>query len=106
MEKIYDGTEKYMVPSLFDHLNETLTVLMYDNSSVNTFNNKMYAYVLLDWRTDAWKPIMISVEQRKKHFLRKLSTNASAFYDANDVDLSKCDMPIDAELGIHCAGEK
>ncbi|XP_078039827.1 retinal guanylyl cyclase 2 isoform X2 [Augochlora pura] len=101
VEKVYDGTETYASPSLLDRLNETFTVLMYDNSSINSFNNKMYAYVLLDWRVDAWKPIMISVEQRRKLLVRKLSTNAPVFYDAN-MDVPKCNTEVDGEPGIDC----
>ncbi|XP_076640642.1 retinal guanylyl cyclase 2 isoform X3 [Halictus rubicundus] len=102
-EKVYNGTETYARPSLFDRLNETFTVLMHDNSTINSFNNKMYTYVLLDWRldADAWKPIMISIEQRKKLFVRKLFANAPVFHDAN-IDILKCNAEVGVEFDIDC----
>ncbi|XP_043264034.1 uncharacterized protein LOC122404161 isoform X3 [Colletes gigas] len=103
-EKIYEGRETHAVPTLLDRLNETLNVLTYDNSSVNAFNNKIYTYVLLDWRINAWKPIMIAVERQRKFLVRKLSASAVAFRDANDTDISKCNVDLDANAGIECTG--
>ncbi|XP_015438494.1 PREDICTED: retinal guanylyl cyclase 2 [Dufourea novaeangliae] len=103
VEKVYEGTERYATPSLFDHLNETLTILMYDNSTINAYNNKMYAYVLLDWRVDAWKPIMISMEQRRELVVRKLTTNASVFRDGNDIETLKCGAELEgSNTGVEC----
>lgn len=106
MEKIHDGTEEYATPTLLDRLNETLDILMYDNySSVNAFNNKMYAYVLLHWRADFWKPIMLAEEERGKLRVRKLSVDAVAFRDANDTDFSsKCDTDVYESVDADCIG--
>ena len=79
-----------MVPTLTDRLNETLRILTNDNSTINAFNNKIYTYVMLDWRVDVWKPIMITVEASEKLLVRKLSTNATAFRGTNDADFPSC----------------
>ncbi|CAK9802664.1 Retinal guanylyl cyclase 2 [Anthophora quadrimaculata] len=91
-ERVYQGVDRYVIPTLMDRLNETLNILIYDNSSINAFNNKIYTYVLLDWRINGWRPVMITVERRGKLFVRKLSTNVIAFRDANDnlLTLRKC----------------
>ncbi|XP_053981020.1 uncharacterized protein LOC128877602 isoform X2 [Hylaeus volcanicus] len=102
VEKIYNGTERHSLPTVFDHLNETLNVLTYDNSSINAFNNKIYTYVLLDWRINAWKPIMIAAERQRRFFVRKLSTNAVAFRDSNSRDVPKCNVDVDANDDIEC----
>ena len=99
-EKIYEGTERYAIPTLFDRLNETLNILTYDNSSINIYNNKMYTYVLLDWRIDVWKPIMITVERRGTLHARKLSVNAVAFNKAKDADLYKCNANVNADVDV------
>ena len=100
VEKIYEGTERYAIPTLFDRLNETLNILTYDNSSINIYNNKMYTYVLLDWRIDVWKPIMITVERRGTLHARKLSVNAVAFNKAKDADLYKCNANVNADVDV------
>ncbi|XP_033351701.1 uncharacterized protein LOC117234512 isoform X1 [Bombus vosnesenskii] len=102
VEKVFEGVERYMVPTLMDRLNETLNILMNDNSSINAFNNKIYTYVMLDWRVDAWKPIMITVEGREKLFVRKLSTNAVAFRNMNDTDLPRCNIDVNGIPFIDC----
>lgn len=102
VEKVFEGIERYMVPTLMDRLNETLNILMNDNSSINAFNNKIYTYVLLDWRIDVWKPIMVTVEGREKLFVRKLSTNALAFLNINDTDFSKCNFDVNGIPIIDC----
>lgn len=106
VEKVFEGVERYMVPTLMDRLNETLNILMNDNSSINAFNNKIYTYVMLDWRVDAWKPIMITVEGREKLFVRKLSTNAVAFRNMNDTDLPRCSIDVNGIPFIDCTGKK
>ncbi|KAK9293807.1 hypothetical protein QLX08_011361 [Tetragonisca angustula] len=89
-EKVFEGVERYVVPTLTDRLNETLRILTNDNSTINAFNNKIYTYVMLDWRVDVWKPIMITVEGSEKLLVRKLSTNATAFRGTNDADFPSC----------------
>ncbi|OAD52258.1 Retinal guanylyl cyclase 2, partial [Eufriesea mexicana] len=104
VDKVFEGVESYMVPTLMDHLNETLNILMNDNSSINAFNNKIYTYVMLDWRVDIWKPIMITVEEHEKLFIRKLSTNAVAFRNVNDTDIPKCNVDTNGITIVDCAG--
>lgn len=78
---------------------------MNDNSSINAFNNKIYTYVMLDWRVDIWKPIMITVEQDEKLFIRKLSTNAVAFRNVNDTDIPKCNIDTNGIAIVDCTGK-
>lgn len=104
VEKVFEGVERYIVPTLMDRLNETLNILMNDNSSINAFNNKIYTYVMLDWRVDVWKPIMITVEGSEKLFVRKLSTNAIAFHDTNDADFPRCNIDVNGIPFIDCTG--
>lgn len=106
VEKVFEGIERYVVPTLMDRLNETLNILMNDNSSINAFNNKIYTYVLLDWRINVWKPIMVAVEGREKLFVRKLSTNALAFLNINDTDFPKCNFDVNGIPIIDCIGKK
>lgn len=106
MEKVFEGIERYMVPTLMDRLNETLNILMNNNSSINAFNNKIYTYVLLDWRIDVWKPIMVTEEGHEKLFVRKLSTNALAFLNINDTDFPKCNFDVNGIPIIDCIGKK
>lgn len=95
-----------MVPTLMDRLNETLNILLYDdNSSINAFNNKIYTYVLLDWRNDVWKPIMITIERQEKLSVRRLSTNAVAFRDTKDTDLFKCNVDGNVYAIFDCTGK-
>ncbi|XP_043529595.1 uncharacterized protein LOC122539063, partial [Frieseomelitta varia] len=104
VEKIFEGVERYIVPTLMDRLNETLNILTNDNSSINAFNNKIYTYVMLDWRVDVWKPIMITVEGSEKLFVRKLSTNAIAFHNTNDADFPRCNIDVNGIPFIVCTG--
>ncbi|KAG7199229.1 hypothetical protein KM043_018098 [Ampulex compressa] len=92
IQKIYSGTEDYEMPTLLDRLNESLTILTHDNGSINSYNNKMYTYVLMDWRGNDWKPIMIVEEQNEQLLIRKLTTNAIAFHHAEGPDLPICDV--------------
>lgn len=94
------------MPTLMDRLNETLNILMNDNSSINAFNNKIYTYVMLDWRIDVWKPIMITVEGSEKLFVRKLSTNATAFRNTNDADFPRCSIDVNGIPFIDCTGNQ
>lgn len=106
VERIFDGVERYTVPTLMDRLNETLNILMNDNSSINAFNNKIYTYVMLDWRVDVWKPIMVTVEGSEKLLVRKLSTNAIAFHDTNDADFPKCNIDVNGIPFLDCTGNQ
>ncbi|XP_026671236.1 uncharacterized protein LOC108627232 isoform X2 [Ceratina calcarata] len=102
VEKVFEGIERYIVPTLMDRLNETLNILMNDNSSINAVNNKIYTYVLLDWRVNVWKPIMITMEEHRKLLVRKLTPNAIAFHDANETDLPKCNKDVNGNDIIDC----
>ncbi|XP_076752601.1 retinal guanylyl cyclase 2 isoform X1 [Xylocopa sonorina] len=102
VEKVFEGIERYVVPTLMDRLNETINVLMNDNSSINALNNKIYTYVLLDWRVDVWKPIMVATEGRGKLLVRKLTADAIVFRDANNTHLPKCNVDVNGNAIIDC----
>ncbi|XP_063978176.1 retinal guanylyl cyclase 2 isoform X2 [Diachasmimorpha longicaudata] len=77
---IYNGTQLYKEPRTVDRLNESLSILMHDNSSLNTNNNKMFIYGLLGWsssgNTDGiWYPIAEVIESREYLVVRELAEN-------------------------------
>ncbi|XP_048509125.1 retinal guanylyl cyclase 2 isoform X2 [Athalia rosae] len=75
VERIYNGTSTYPDNSLVNLLKECLEILSADdlNGKVNSYNNKMYAYLLLDWRHGAWKPVLRVLESDEKLVLEVLS---------------------------------
>lgn len=99
MRKVFNGTQNYATLALLDRLNESLTVLTRDNSSLDGHNNKMYTYALLDWRDAGWQPILAVVEQHQRLLVQQLS--AIPFLNETQIetpDLSSCDVD-------DCSGE-
>lgn len=101
MRNIFNGTQDYATPSLLDRLNESLNVLTRDNSSLDAYNNKIYTYALLDWRTDiGWQPILAVVNDYQRLQVQQLAPNAVAFLNILETaDLPSCDDDAD------CSGE-
>lgn len=101
MRNIFNGTQDYATPSLLDRLNESLIVLTRDNSSLDAYNNKMYTYALLDWRTDiGWQPILAVVNGYQQLQVQQLAPNAVAFLNILETpDLLPCEDDAD------CPGE-
>lgn len=90
-----NGTESYAQPSLVERLNESLGILMHDNGTINSYNNKIYTYVLMDWRVDKWKPIMTIVEEKEGLVVKRLTGNALAFVTVENIDFISCDADND-----------
>ncbi|XP_066588418.1 retinal guanylyl cyclase 2-like [Prorops nasuta] len=85
VQNLYNHSETYDAPSLMHRLNESLYILTRDNTSIDSNNNKIYSYTVLDWWKDKWRPIIaISEEKNSQLVLKKLITDASALADVEN----------------------
>jgi len=78
--------------ALFDRLNESLTVLTRDNSSLDSHNNKMYTYALMSWRDTGWEAILAIVELPQQLLVQQLKSSAVAFFNIEAPDPPSCDV--------------
>lgn len=92
VRKVLNGTQDYATLALLDRLNESLTVLTRDNSSLDSHNNKMYTYALMNWRDAGWEPVLIVVEQHQQLLVQQLTPSAVAFLNIEAPDLPSCDV--------------
>lgn len=95
IQDMLNGTEYYTQPTLIERLNESLGIMMHDNGTINSYNNKMYTYVVMDWRVDKWEPIMMISEEKDGLTLKRLTTNAPAFFTVENNDIILCDADND-----------
>lgn len=74
MEQIYNGSQNYEKITIADRIRESLDIIASNNKrDVNSYNNKMYAYVLLDWNDDGWKPVLRVKESEEELTIQVLS---------------------------------
>lgn len=95
VSKIFNGMQYYATVALLDRLNESLTVLTRDNSSLDSNNNKMYTYALMDWRDAGWNPILAVVEQHQQLLVQELMPSRVARLTVEAPDLPSCDVDAD-----------
>ncbi|XP_046427719.1 retinal guanylyl cyclase 2 [Neodiprion fabricii] len=58
VEQVYNGSQTYPETTIVARLEECLEILSSSNQDdVNSYN-KIYTYVLLDWRDNGWKPVL------------------------------------------------
>ncbi|XP_012537181.2 retinal guanylyl cyclase 2 [Monomorium pharaonis] len=100
VRKILNGTQDYATLALLDRLNESLTVLTRDNSSLDSHNNKMYTYTLMNWRDASWEPILTVVERQQQLLVHQLTPSAVAFLNIEAPDLPSCDVDGDCSNGL------
>ncbi|XP_011334672.2 retinal guanylyl cyclase 2 isoform X1 [Ooceraea biroi] len=101
VRRIFNGTQNYATLGLLDHLNESLSVLTRDNSTLDRHNNKMYTYALMDWRDDGWEPILAVIERRRHRLLvQQLTPSAVASFNVEAPDLPSCDDDADCPGGL------
>ncbi|KAL0114110.1 hypothetical protein PUN28_011433 [Cardiocondyla obscurior] len=100
VRKILNGTQDYATLALLDRLNESLAVLTRDNSSLDSHNNKMYTYVLMNWRDAGWEPILALVERHQQLLVQQLMPSAVAFLNVEEPDLPSCDVDGDCSNGL------
>ncbi|KYN04499.1 Retinal guanylyl cyclase 2 [Cyphomyrmex costatus] len=100
VKKIFNGTQDYATLALFDRLNESLTVLMRDNSSLDSHNNKIYTYALMNWRDAGWEPILAVVERHQQLLVQQLTPSAVAFLNIEGPDPPSCDVDGDCPNGL------
>ncbi|XP_020277564.1 retinal guanylyl cyclase 2 isoform X2 [Pseudomyrmex gracilis] len=93
VRKVFNGTQNYATLALLDRLNESLTVLTRDNSSLDGHNNKMYTYALLGWRDAGWHPMLAVVEQHQRLLVQQLS--AVPFLNQTQVETSDSSCDVD-----------
>lgn len=92
VRKVLNGTQDYVTLALLDRLNESLTVLTRDNSSLDSHNNKMYTYALMNWRA-GWEPILEVVERHQQlPLVQQLTPSAVEFLNIESPDLPSCDV--------------
>ncbi|XP_032677580.1 retinal guanylyl cyclase 2 isoform X2 [Odontomachus brunneus] len=100
VQKVFNGTQNYATVALLDRLNESLAVLTRDNSSIDSHNNKMYTYALMDWRDAGWEPILAVVERHQQLLVQQLTPSAVAFLNVESPDLLSCDDDADCAGGL------
>ncbi|XP_011692309.1 PREDICTED: retinal guanylyl cyclase 2 [Wasmannia auropunctata] len=100
VKKVLNGTQDYATLALLDRLNESLTVLTRDNSSLDSHNNKMYTYALMNWRDAGWEPILAVVERHQQLLVQQLTPSAVAFLNVEAPDLPSCDVDGDCPNGL------
>ncbi|KYM85144.1 Retinal guanylyl cyclase 2 [Atta colombica] len=100
VKKVLNGTQDYATLALFDRLNESLIVLTRDNSSLDSHNNKMYTYALMNWRDAGWEPILAVVERHQQLLVQQLIPSAVAFLNIEAPDLPSCDVDGDCQNGL------
>ncbi|XP_014477506.1 PREDICTED: retinal guanylyl cyclase 2 isoform X2 [Dinoponera quadriceps] len=100
VRKVFNGTQDYATVALLDRLNESLAVLTRDNSSIDSHNNKMYTYALMDWRDTGWEPILAVVERHQRLLVQQLTPSAVAFLNVESPDLLSCDDDADCGGGL------
>ncbi|XP_025163076.1 retinal guanylyl cyclase 2 isoform X2 [Harpegnathos saltator] len=100
VQKVFNGTQDYATVALLDRLNESLAVLTHDNSSIDSHNNKMYTYALMDWHGTSWEPILAVVERQQRLLVQQLTPNALAFLNVESSDLLSCDDDADCAGGL------
>ncbi|XP_015179191.1 PREDICTED: retinal guanylyl cyclase 2-like isoform X3 [Polistes dominula] len=99
IQEMLNGTEFYTRPTLIERLNESLSIMMYDNGTINSYNNKMYTYIVMDWHVDKWEPIMMISEEKERFTVKRLTTNAPAFFTVETIDFIPCDADNDCTVG-------
>ncbi|XP_011063723.1 PREDICTED: retinal guanylyl cyclase 2 isoform X2 [Acromyrmex echinatior] len=100
VKKVLNGTQDYATLALFDRLNESLTVLTRDNSSLDSHNNKMYTYALMNWHDAGWEPILAVVERHQQLLVQQLTPSTVAFLNIEAPDLPSCDVDSDCPNGL------
>ncbi|XP_035725180.1 retinal guanylyl cyclase 2-like isoform X1 [Vespa mandarinia] len=100
IQEMLNGTEYYTQPTLIERLNESLGIMMHDNGTINSYNNKIYTYVVMDWRVDKWEPIMMISEEKEGLTVKRLTTNAPAFFTVENIDFIPCDADNDCTNGL------
>ncbi|XP_024876241.1 retinal guanylyl cyclase 2-like isoform X1 [Temnothorax curvispinosus] len=101
VSKVLNGTQDYATLALLDRLNESLTVLTRDNSSLDSHNNKIYTYALMNWRDAGWEPILTVVERHQQQLMvQQLTPSAMAFLNIEAPDLPSCDVDGDCPNGL------
>ncbi|XP_039308275.1 retinal guanylyl cyclase 2 isoform X2 [Solenopsis invicta] len=100
VRRIFNGTQDYATLALLDRLNESLTVLTRDNSTLDSHNNKMYTYALLNWRDAGWEPILAVIERYQQLLVQQLTPSAVAFLNIEAPDLPSCDVDGDCPNGL------
>lgn len=63
---------------MFEHLEESLDILIHDNTSLNQWNNKMFTFALLHLNENDWEPILIVFEQREQLVIKEIVENTFA----------------------------
>ncbi|KAG5332371.1 GUC2F cyclase, partial [Acromyrmex heyeri] len=100
VKKVLNGTQDYATLALFDRLNESLTVLTRDNSSLDSHNNKMYTYALMNWHDAGWEPILAVVERHQQLLVQQLTPSTVAFLNIEAPDSPSCDVDGDCSNGL------
>ncbi|KAG5336663.1 GUC2F cyclase, partial [Acromyrmex charruanus] len=100
VKKVLNGTQDYATLALFDRLNESLTVLTRDNSSLDSHNNKMYTYALMNWHDAGWEPILAVVERHQQLLVQQLTPSAVAFLNIEAPESPSCDVDGDCSNGL------
>ncbi|KAG5307781.1 GUC2F cyclase, partial [Pseudoatta argentina] len=100
VKKVLNGTQDYATLALFDRLNESLTVLTRDNSSLDSHNNKMYTYALMNWHNAGWEPILAVVERHQQLLVQQLTPSAVAFLNIEAPESPSCDVDGDCSNGL------
>ncbi|XP_047348159.1 retinal guanylyl cyclase 2 isoform X3 [Vespa velutina] len=100
IQEMLNGTEYYTQPTLIERLNESLGIMMHDNGTINSYNNKIYTYVVMDWRVEKWEPIMMISEEKEGLTVKRLTTNAPAFFTVENIDFIPCDADNDCTNGL------
>ncbi|XP_015601711.1 retinal guanylyl cyclase 2 isoform X2 [Cephus cinctus] len=73
--RLLNCTESFAEMKIVDHLRESLDILIRDNSSINSYNNNMYAYALLNWHDEEWRAILTVTERDQELLVQELTTN-------------------------------
>ncbi|XP_043477214.1 retinal guanylyl cyclase 2-like isoform X1 [Leptopilina heterotoma] len=78
VQRIFSGRSDFTVPNIFEHLEESLEILIRDNTSLNQWNNKMFTFALLNLNENDWEPILIVFEQREQLVIKEIVQNTFA----------------------------
>ncbi|KAL7302296.1 hypothetical protein TKK_0004960 [Trichogramma kaykai] len=121
LQRLLNGTSSYKPLLTLDHVREALDVILetdYENissrQSLNSYNNKMYAYGLLSYESSSssfetpaeWRPLVIITENPNTPILvlRELARNS--FIDEENFDLlcnDQSDCTDKIEIPLHTA---
>lgn len=78
VQRLFNGTASYVIESEISLLKESLDIFTRDNSSLNSFNNKMFTYTMLSWDANTWKPILSVVEETDQLSIQEFVRNGFA----------------------------